>query len=68
MTLPAYPGRDTPKSYNGRHVPAECPECGHRAYIPPKSFDGPEGYCSGCQAIVTWDYWLSEPVSRRVGT
>jgi hypothetical protein len=66
-TLPAYPGRDTPDSYNGRVVPAECPE-GHRAYIPPLSFAGhSEGYCSGCKSLVEWDRWHNEPTYRRVG-
>jgi len=61
MTLPAYPGRDTPKSYQGSHVPAECSDCGHRAYIPPKSFGDDSGYCTGCESIVAWEYWREEP-------
>jgi len=57
MSQPAYPGRDTPRSYIGREVRATCQQCGHRAYIaPPKEF-GAEGYCTACDAIVTWEVW-----------
>jgi Zn ribbon nucleic-acid-binding protein len=60
MTLPAYPGRDTPASYVGAHVPAECPECGHIMYVPPVSFDGKERRCNGCETIQTLTFWREE--------
>jgi len=57
MSQPAYPGRDTPRSYVGRLVAAECPECHHRAYIADPEIMGAEGYCSGCNGLVTWEVW-----------
>jgi len=60
MTLPAYPGRSTAASYDGPHVPAECPD-GHRSYIPPVTFGGRRGYCTKCDKVVEWDYWREVP-------
>jgi hypothetical protein len=57
VSKPAYPGRDTPPSYVGEETPAECPECGHKAYIAaPESF-GREGHCTSCNQLVQWEEW-----------
>jgi hypothetical protein len=63
MTLPAYPGRDTPRSYVGTEVPAECPQ-GHRVYIPVFSFaETVKGACPKCNDVVEFTYWREESIS-----
>jgi hypothetical protein len=61
MSLPAYPGRNTPDSYVGAHVPATCPECANVMYVPPVSFDGRERRCSACETITELHFWREEP-------
>jgi len=60
MTLPAYPGRDTPPSYQGEHVPAECPTCGHKMYVPPVSFGGRVRRCERCESIQELNFYREE--------
>ncbi len=61
MTLPAYPGRDTPPSYVGEHVPASCPACGKVMYVPPLSYEGPQRRCPRCDRIRKLNFWREEP-------
>jgi hypothetical protein len=64
MTLPAYPNRDTPPSYVGSHVPAQCPRCGHMMYVPPLSFAPNPRRCEKCERITNLNFWREENVSR----